>query len=91
MFADLHIDKMDESNTPIKKKIKKLDGMFLRLLDRVMKFDPERIMVSDLGDSLNTDGRFRTTSGKVSLQNSVGEEDAFKYLMDWFIKVIDHV
>ena len=91
LFSDLHFDRADIDNTPITKRMKYANEHYKRALDRVLKFDPSRLLVWNLWDTFNSDWRYSTTSWKNYQQNSVHEKDAFKYVLDRSAKMLEYV
>jgi hypothetical protein len=89
MLTDLHFDSSDIKGSTFNKRVKATDERIKRVLDRVMKFDPDSLLISNLGDTFNTDGNFKTSSQKVALQNNMPEKEAFKRTLEWEIKLLE--
>jgi len=91
MLTDTHFDLRDVDNNTIKKRMEITTGRIFKVLDRMMKHDPDEIMIANLGDTFNSDGQYKTSSQKPSMQNNISEKDAFRKVLDWTIGLIDRV
>lgn len=91
LLTDTHFDLLDVDNNSINKRFLLTTEKVKRTLDRVLRFDPDKLLVANMGDMFNSDGRFRTTSWKVTMQNVVSEEDAFKQILDWTIQILEYI
>lgn len=83
--SDIHFDRLEHNP---KKYLKTLDETRMRLIDDVMKFEPERILYANIGDYFNTDGSYTTTKGTPQV-NSMKEQDAFKMGLEHQMKLIE--
>jgi hypothetical protein len=54
-------------------------------------FNPDNLLVGSIGDTQNTDWRYSTTSWKHHQQNSVSEQDAFKYVFEWSVWMLEYI
>ena len=91
MLTDTHFDLRDVDNNTIKRRMEITTGRIFKVLDRMMKHDPDEIMIANLGDTFNSDGQYKTSSQKPSMQNNISEKDAFRKVLDWTIGLIDKV
>lgn len=85
---DWHINKLDHLRTQPTKKLKKMMEWKKRLLDSILKFDPDKLLYVIGGDKFNSDGNQRTTKG-IPMNNTMDEFDAFKMWLEddvWFIE-----
>lgn len=83
--TDQHLDELDHKNSSFKKRVSITNERTKRALDRLMKFDIDKLIIWQMWDLFNSDKWYRTSSGKVALQNSIHEKDAFKRILDWTI------
>ena len=87
----MHIDQLDASNSTFKKRLKATNERTARVLERIMKFDPDELLVANLGDMFETDGRNSTTSGKHVLQKTMSEKEVFKHMLERTIHTLDQL
>ena len=64
---------------------------YKRAIDRVLMFNPDNLLIGSLWDTFNTDGRYSTSSWKHPQQNSVSEHDAFKYVLEWSVEMLEYM
>lgn len=91
MLTDTHFDLRDVDDNTIKKRMEITTGRIFKVLDRMMKHDPDEIMIANLWDTFNSDWQYKTSSQKPSMQNNISEKDAFRKVLDWTIWLIDKV
>lgn len=91
MRTDFHIDELAHDNGTIESRMRNVEERTKRILDRLFKFDIDKIIVAQMGDLFSTDGRYSTSSGKVHLQNSMHEKDSFKKVMEWSIYLLERI
>lgn len=91
LFSDLHLDRSDIENSSIEKRIEHATECYKRAIDRVLMFNPSNLLIGNAWDTLNTDGRYSTSSGKHFQQNSVSEHDAFKYVLEWSAEMLEYM
>lgn len=91
MRTDIHADELDHKNNTMKKRLSITNERTKRVVDRLMRFDPDRLMVAQMGDLFNSDKWYRTSSGKVHVQNNIHEKDAFRRILDWTIDQIEQL
>lgn len=89
MLTDLHLDLMDNKTNTFQKRVNQVTERSKKVLDRMFKFDIDRLLVAQMGDLFNSDDKFKTSSHKVTLQNNMHEKDAFRRVLDftiWFLE-----
>lgn len=89
MLTDLHLDLMDNKTNTFQKRVNQVTERTKKVLDRMFKFDIDRLLVASMGDLYNSDSKFKTSSHKVILQNNIHEKDAFRRVLDftiWFLE-----
>jgi len=91
VLTDTHFDLLDIKANSLKSRLDTTSELVKRTLERVMKFEPDKILVANIGDMWNSDGRYRTTSGKVTMQNNSMEQEAFKRVLEWLIEFLEKV
>lgn len=80
--TDQHLDELDHKNSSFKKRVAITDERTKRALDRLMRFDIDRLLIGQMGDLFNSDKWYRTSSWKVTMQNNIHEKDAFKRVLE---------
>ncbi len=91
MLWDMHLDQLDSRNSSFKSRVKVVNEKIARVLERVMKFDPDELLIANLWDTFDSDWMDRTSSGKHVMQKTVSEKDAFKLIMEWTINTLDQI
>jgi len=89
--TDQHLDELDYKNNSFSKRVQITNERTKRALDRLMKFDIDKLLIWQMGDLMNSDKWYRTSSGKVHLQNNIHEKDAFKRILEWTIAWMDEL
>jgi hypothetical protein len=91
MLWDLHLDQLDSKNSSFKSRVKMANERISRVLERVMKFDPDELLIANLWDTFDSDWRDKTSSGKHVMQKTISEKDAFKLIMERTINTLDQI
>jgi hypothetical protein len=89
MLTDLHLDLMDNKTNTFKKRVNQVTERSKKVLDRMFKFDIDRLLVAQMGDLFNSDSKFKTSSHKVVLQNNVHEKDWFRRVLDFTVGFLE--
>lgn len=87
-WPDVHIDKQDIKNTPIKKKSKKVLEATKKLFGQLEMYYPEQINLNILGDFFNAHSNHATTKGTPQ-QNNAGDVEAWEMGIELNVKAIE--
>lgn len=88
MLYDAHIDKLDVKWTNIQKKVKKILDWTSRLLDKLSKFDPEKMLFVNWWDYFNTLTKW-ATKWNTQQENNCSEKEAWKYWLELQIELLE--
>jgi len=55
MRTDLHLDELDIKNHTLAARIRQTNERTRRVVDRLMRFDPEKLLVTQMGDLFHSD------------------------------------
>ena len=58
MLTDLHLDLMDNKTNTFQKRVNQVTERSKKVLDRMFKFDIDRLLVAQMGDLFNSDDKF---------------------------------
>ena len=89
MLTDLHLDLMDNKNNTFNNRCKQVNERSKKVLDRLFKFDIDKLLVAQMWDLFNSDSKFKTSSHKVVLQNNLHERDSFRRVLDWTVGFLE--
>jgi len=88
MIYDAHIDKLDVKWTSIQKKVAKvLDGTN-RILDKLSKFDIDKMLFVNWWDYFNTLTKW-ATKWNTQQENNCSEKEAWKYWLELQIELLE--
>ena len=88
MIYDTHIDKLDVKWTPIQKKVAKVLEATKRILDKLSKFDVDKMLFVNGGDYFNTLTKW-ATKWNTQQENNCSEKDAWKYWLELQIELLE--
>lgn len=91
MLWDLHLDQLDSKNSSFNSRVKKTNERISRVLERIMKFEPDELLIANLWDTFDSDWSDMTSSWKHTMQKTVSEKDAFKLIMERTINTLDKI
>ena len=88
MLYDAHIDKLDVNWTTITSKVAKVKESTKRLLDKMGKFDLEKLLFVNGGDYFNTLTKWHT-KWDTRQENNCSEKEAWKYWLELQIEMLE--
>lgn len=74
IHSDLHIDRLEHAK---KNYLKEIDDRTMRLFERLLKQNPDKLIYANLWDYFNSDTNSRTTKG-TEQQNYLPERESFR-------------
>lgn len=89
VLTDLHMNLRDVQNNSLTKRIKIINDRIARVMDRLLRFDPEHLIVPNLWDMNNSDVKHLTSSLKTPMQDTVSMRDSYKKLLEWEITMLE--
>jgi len=91
VLSDLHLNARDINNNSFNKRAKIVNDRINRVLDRLMRFDPEKLLIPNLWDMSNSDIKHFTSSLKVPMQDNISMEEWYKKLLEREIALLENL
>lgn len=89
MLTDLHLNQRDIHNNSFNKRVKIVNDRISRVMDRLLRFDPEKLLIPNLWDMNNSDVKHLTSSLKTPMQDTLSMWDWYKKLLEREISMLE--
>lgn len=89
MLTDLHLNQRDIHNNSFNKRVKIVNDRIARVMDRLLRFDPEKLLIPNLWDMNNSDVKHLTSSLKTPMQDNLSMWDWYKKLLEREISMLE--
>lgn len=89
MLTDLHLNQRDIHNNSFNKRAKIVNDRIARVMDRLLRFEPEKLLIPNLWDMNNSDIKHFTSSLKTPMQDTVSVWDWYKKLLEREISMLE--
>lgn len=89
MLTDLHLNQRDIHNNSFNKRVKIVNDRIARVMDRLLRFDPEKLLIPNLWDMNNNDVKHLTSSLKTPMQDNLSVWDWYKKLLEREITMLE--
>jgi len=89
MLTDLHLNQRDIHNNSFNKRVKIVNDRIARVMDRLLRFDPEKLLIPNLWDMNNSEVKHLTSSLKTPMQDTLSMWDWYKKLLEREISMLE--
>lgn len=89
MLTDLHLNQRDIHNNSFNKRAKIVNDRIARVMDRLLRFDPEKLLIPNLWDMNNNEVKHLTSSLKTPMQDNLSVWDWYKKLLEREITMLE--
>lgn len=89
MLTDLHLNASDVQWNSFNKRAKIVNDRIARVMDRLLRFDPERLLIPNLWDMNNSEVKHLTSSLKTPMQDNLSMEEWYKRILEREISMLE--
>ncbi len=89
MLTDLHINAQDIQWQSFSDRVKSTNDRISRVMDRLLKFDPSKLLIPNMGDLNNSEVKHFTSSLKTPMQDNIAQKEWYKRLLEWEIVMLE--
>lgn len=89
ILTDLHLNQRDIHNNSFNKRVKIVNDRIARVMDRLLRFDPEKLLIPNLWDMNNSDVKHITSSLKTPMQDTLSMWDWYKKILEREISMLE--